>query len=596
MLLWLLCAGVWAAEPLVVTGAVTNVSLSPHLSFFRDSTGRLTLEDVMAPARAAEFMPVTGDYPSFGYTRDAFWIRFSVRSAAEIPLELLTELCCSRFDWLDWYVLSDGRLIYHEATGNRRPYAPVRMLARRPVLPLVVQPGDEMTIYLRGQTETSVLFPLTLHSAGAYADSVVKRDMLDYAHLGFCVAVIIISLILGFSMKTRLYFINVGIVTAYVLYFIISNGFYAWLQGPFTQYVTRQGMLLVGVLCLMGLLLYAKEFSGIGAFHQRAYRILMGCLVAMGISAAVMTFMPYYIGVMLLNICVVMATCWGMGIAIWQYFYRKQDFARFYLLGWLITGGIIWLLILQWFGALPVLIRPPMGMKIGLISTSSMFLVAIADRAHQLYRQTLQAQESERRLVQARLEALRYQINPHFLFNTLNSVEALSREQPSRIPELVRRLAAFLRLTLDPWPESLSPFERELEAVQAYLDIEKTRFEERLEVEFDIQDETKRCRVPELILQPLVENAIKHGMHSSARPLRIRIRAALEKEKLVLEIANTGCWRDNKAGPISGGIGLENLKKRLEQLYGADQEFIMREVEDWVVVILRLPRNGKNEA
>ena len=203
------------------------------------------------------------------------------------------------------------------------------------------------------------------------------------------------------------------------------------------------------------------------------------------------------------------------------------------------------------------------------------------------------ARETERLLAEARWLSLRYQVNPHFLFNVLNSIEALSREAPDRIPDLTRQLAVFLRKTQRAEVTPLIPFGEELKGVAAYLNIEKVRFEDRLQIDRDVPGHLLDLPVPDMLLQPLIENAIKFGMATSNMPLRIRITAATtDTGDVQIEVANTGKWVPEDAKRDHECIGLTNLRNRLNLLYA--DKFVLESYEEkgWVRVKIMLPGNG----
>jgi hypothetical protein len=191
-------------------------------------------------------------------------------------------------------------------------------------------------------------------------------------------------------------------------------------------------------------------------------------------------------------------------------------------------------------------------------------------------------------LAQARLETLRYQLNPHFLYNALNSVEALSREEPAQIPEVVRRLCECLRYALHPKKGGLATLEQELQQVTSYLRVERVRFGEHLAVETDVSDAARSAIVPEFLLQPLVENAVKYGMRTGEMPLRVVIRTGSANGVLEIEVRNTGRWYSD-AGRATGGVGLENLKNRLDLLYADRYRLKTAEEAGWVSVTVAIP-------
>ncbi len=181
----------------------------------------------------------------------------------------------------------------------------------------------------------------------------------------------------------------------------------------------------------------------------------------------------------------------------------------------------------------------------------------------------------------AQLDVLRYQLNPHFLFNALNSIRASVDEDSTRAKQMITQLSEFLRYSLLHESTKKIPLREEIEAVRNYLAIEKIRFEEKLEAEFEIEKTTEDFRVPCFLLNPLVENAIKHGLQTSAKPLKIKISAKVFDDKLVLEVANSGKLQN---GFDSNGtkIGLKNVRERLEKLFGENGKFELKQEDDFV--------------
>jgi LytS/YehU family sensor histidine kinase len=179
----------------------------------------------------------------------------------------------------------------------------------------------------------------------------------------------------------------------------------------------------------------------------------------------------------------------------------------------------------------------------------------------------LRAAQLEAQLALAQVQALKMQVHPHFLFNTLHAITVLIREDPAAATRVVTRLGDLLRLTLSRATTAQVSFRRELEIRTLYLEIERMRFQDRLEIAYDVQAATLGALVPDLILQPLVENAIKHGVSPNAGTGRIELRSRRDGEWLALEV------RDNGPGIIDGrrtrdGIGLTTTRARLERLYG----------------------------
>ena len=184
-----------------------------------------------------------------------------------------------------------------------------------------------------------------------------------------------------------------------------------------------------------------------------------------------------------------------------------------------------------------------------------------------------QSSRLEARLAQAQLEILRSQMEPHFLFNALNSIATLTRTDPASAERMTLKLAAFLRVSLDCAGSQEIPLKQELDFLQNYLDIQQTRFRERLTVHLEVDPNLLSAPVPSLILQPLVENAIRHGIAKSAAPGCVDICAARDNGSMKIEIVDSGA-----GGPLNGieereGFGLRNTRARLNQLYGERHHF-----------------------
>jgi len=209
--------------------------------------------------------------------------------------------------------------------------------------------------------------------------------------------------------------------------------------------------------------------------------------------------------------------------------------------------------------------------------------------------QRRRAEETELASVRSQLEALRYQINPHFLFNVLNSLDALSESAPGRIPKLIDHLSRYLRSTFSSGNSGLVPLREELGTLESYLNIEKVRFEDNFDVTFDISSRVLDIPVPELLLQPIVENSVKHGMRTAALPLRIMIHGRAIDSMLRIEIANTGklVSMENDNGNKTG-VGLENIRKRLKLVYADHYQLNLYEENGWVRVIIEIPLTGEN--
>ncbi|WP_303544972.1 sensor histidine kinase [Sphingomonas natans] len=202
----------------------------------------------------------------------------------------------------------------------------------------------------------------------------------------------------------------------------------------------------------------------------------------------------------------------------------------------------------------------------------------------------------------AQAAALRLQLNPHFLFNTLNSISSLvlvDRKQDAEV--MITRLCDFLRGSLDSDPLGDVPLAQEFEVIEAYLDIEATRFGDELSIEFDLESAVMGAAVPNFILQPLVENAIKHGVAKARAPSIIQIVAKGEGDVLVLRIANSAPADKAERAPLDGtrkreGIGLANIRERLAKRYGKAASLGVARIGDDFHATIRMPLVGATPA
>jgi two-component system LytT family sensor kinase len=214
------------------------------------------------------------------------------------------------------------------------------------------------------------------------------------------------------------------------------------------------------------------------------------------------------------------------------------------------------------------------------------WLVIVLDHVHEYYfiarRHELNAATLGAQLAQARLRALTMQIRPHFLFNTLNAISVLVRSEPETARSMIAHLAALLRQTLSMTEQQEVSLGTEIDFLRHYLEIEKTRFSDRLSVDIAVDPGALDALVPAMILQPLVENAVKHGVSKNSGAGTISVTGARRDGLLRLAVRNNGGGWDGEEPPE--GIGLSNTRSRLRHLYGDRQEFSLRSIAGNTVV------------
>ena len=195
----------------------------------------------------------------------------------------------------------------------------------------------------------------------------------------------------------------------------------------------------------------------------------------------------------------------------------------------------------------------------------------------------LRAAELEKRLTEARLQALQMQLNPHFLFNTLHAISSLMHKDVEAADRMLVQLGDLLRHALESTDTQEVTLREELDFLSRYAQIEQTRFGDRLKIEMNIATETLDALVPNLVLQPLLENAIRHGIEPHARSGRIEVTAERHGDSLKLEVRDNGGGLVN--GKVAEGVGLSNTRTRLQQLYSEHQSFQLANVANGGVAV-----------
>ena len=262
---------------------------------------------------------------------------------------------------------------------------------------------------------------------------------------------------------------------------------------------------------------------------------------------------------------------------------------------WVLAGaGAARLLVPLWGSGFPDRYRA----QVAILFSTGILLYILSLALHSMLRAMETAREAERRALElqvlareAELKALRAQIHPHFLFNSLNSISALAGSDPAKAREMCLYLSEFLRKSLALGERKSIPVAEELELAKAYLEVEGVRFGARLTVEEDVADSGGGCLVPPLLLQPLVENAVRHGISTLVEGGAVRLEARRTGNRLRIVVENP---LDPEAPVRRGsGMGLANVRHRLAALYGTDALFAARRVNDRYLVVLSVPAQSE---
>src|SRR5438309_5694377 len=230
------------------------------------------------------------------------------------------------------------------------------------------------------------------------------------------------------------------------------------------------------------------------------------------------------------------------------------------------------------------------GVLLYLLSVAFHYVLIAMENSRHAEAQAVEARVLAR---DAELKALKAQVNPHFLFNSLNSISALTSIDPARARDMCVLLGDFLRLTLGLGERTSVRFSEELDLLQKYMAIEKVRFGARLTIHEEIQEDSKSCLLPPLLLQPLLENAVKHGIAALPEGGQVRLAAQRQNGRLAILVENS--WDPDSPPRRSGGLGLKNVQRRLEARYGKDASLHVNNEGDLFQVSLSLPAETEEQ-
>lgn len=341
--------------------------------------------------------------------------------------------------------------------------------------------------------------------------------------------------------------------------------------------INRLGVYLLAWAPLTALLIYLM--AGPGAMGWRDAALLM---VPMCIVYEFVCLSPWY-------------TCKAMPLdrtPVRRLFLTHTIAAVTLSLLWVETGRLFAYLLSQVHGLESV--NQKFALHSALLFGPGFLMYTLAVASHYVILTLEESQAAQARVLEtsilardAELKALKAQINPHFLFNSLNSISALISKDPAKGQEMCILLADFLRMTLGLGEKAAVPLREELDLLQRYLAIEKVRFGPRLQVDTQVNAETLDCLVPPLILQPLVENAVVHGIANLPNGGIVRLAADCSTGRLGLTLENS--VDPDAAAPRKGGLGLRNVRQRLETRYGKDAAITVTAEEDVFRVVLSLP-------
>lgn len=497
--------------------------------------------------------------------------------------------------WAPDVTASDGWR--HERTGQSVPAAEKPVWGRAAAFPIELPPHDTRTVYLRATDHFATWLQLQWWpEQRAFYAAQLRATLADALYFGILAALLIYNGVLWSRLLHR----DLG----YYLAYLGSWAFFMVLARAQDQVVgaaVPTPYLEVLITCSIAasaafFVCFAREFltfAAIAPWLDRAAVALiwLNGALALGSFTLLGSTGTAWAHVALAAVVVTHVSMLAGALVVWR---AGVSHARYFVFSFgalLITASPM---AIQWLLAIPFG-NAFLGVLLGSALEMLLLSLALADRFSRLQRERYEARLAEET---ARLEMLRYQLNPHFLFNALNSIYGLVLPHSAAAGDLVRRLSDFCRSTLMRPRGTWQTLADELSMLRNYLDIEQARWRENLVIATDFDPAADAFQLPPFLLLPLVENAIKHGGATSPRVLTIRLATRREADGgLTLTVVNSGTWQPATTPPrasfapfgASTGTGLANLRERLARAYGPAATLQTEAADGWVALTLRLP-------
>jgi sensor histidine kinase YesM len=567
-------------------------SADVRLATLADPAVRLTWPAVLDQPTAA-WQPRTSDYYIQAFNGGAVWVRATFRNPTAASLTGVLadeELILDHLDcWTPDPAAPSGW--HHQTTGERVPGALKPIWGRDAAVYITVPAHSETVAYLRAHDKLNTWFrAVWWPEARAFHAAQLRGLIAESLYFGILLALFVYNGLLWLRLRHRDLGFYLGYLASVAAFMVISRSLPMLVGWPIGSPRLEPLSTLTLSFSSIFMVQFAREFLTLRAVAprlDRLARLLGGINVVFALGAPTLfwsetsAWMHLVVpGVMVtqLTLLVLAALAWRSGVPP----------ARFFILcfGCFLLGALPFCL--RWLLAIP-LGQTMLMLMLGSALEMLLLSLAIADRFARVERSRHAAQLAEER---AHLESLRYQLNPHFLFNALNSIYALVYPHSAAAGDVVRRLADFCRDTLTRPSGQWQTLGDELAMLRNYLGIEQARWRDSLVVEFDFDPAADAYPLPPFLLLPLVDNAIKHGGATSPDTLTVRLATRRESNGAVtLTIANTGHWlaTDRPRPPTSTGVGLENIRARLHHAFNGQSAFTTTAATGWVTVTLRLP-------
>jgi signal transduction histidine kinase len=567
-------------------------------SLYEDTLGLLRIEDVSAPGFAGRF----GHCPrnNFGYTRSALWLRLCILDSSTAPRRWILTIDNVQLDKVCWYLPRPDGTIEQRCDGRMSSVYDKPVHYRCP-LTVLESPGPApCTLYVRIATTDVMTFPLAVHDQERFWRHIGREQIAFGMYFGILGVMALLNLLIFLTLRDRAYIYYVVYVISYTFFHLCVVGIsYAYLWPAALNWNYRALPFFCGLTIVTGTL-FSVRFLDVRRFLPRLFPLAF-FFVATGTVQMLMALSPlaHYAGELgntLALLLVLTLAVLGVTTALKGYLP-----ARYYLVALAFCFAGVSVNSLKDFGVLPTNFFTNYGTLFGTGLQVIFFSLALMARISAIQKEKEQAQakalrhqaeamENLRTTMEYKLQALQAKINPHFLFNTLNTISGLIYEAPAKAERVIEMLAKLFRYTLAASQEKSVPLVKELELVRMYLEIEKIRFDKRLEYEVSTAGPIEEVMIPGMIIQPLVENSIKHGIGPKVGGGRISVHVQAQQDTCRITVADSGVGLDKDKTPESGH-GLVNIRERLHLAFSDRYQMDIAD-ENGVRIDITFPTRG----
>jgi two-component sensor histidine kinase len=583
-------SGEICCKSIVLREHIEKISLDPAVHYISDTSSTFTPATIgaLSDSQWAKFprLPLNG-----GYLRNPVWLRVSFIDSLKDDQVVYISLTQPQLDTVELYQLQSTGVKLLARTGRLCKRSWPGIAHRQPTFALPSSMHENNgTFFLRVRTTDVCAISLEIIEGGYFFRNSLESELMYGIYFGSLAVLAFFNLFLFFSVR----FVSCLWYCLWIFCFGVFQttvgGHWNFVNELPAWFVQCSPPVFVGG-CLVFGGVFTTEFLELRKISLLVYRIFIffECTGVLTILAA-----PFDNG----RFAAIMATSLSgifvlisMFAGIFSIRYQGR-MAVFYTIGISsLTVGVL-LNVGRNFGVLPNIFLTAKGNLIGSIIEMTILAFALIDRIASIEREKAiareRAQTSEKLATESRLRALQVQMNPHFLFNTLNTIAEMISAYSKKAEQLVINLSKLFRYTLASSERKNVTLAEELEMIKTYLAIEKERFGKRLEYSIDVQGDPSKINTLGLILQPIVENAIKHGIGPKAAGGQIKVFCRIENQKTYIKVSDTGCGFGNSPNKDGTGHGLKNIKERLNIVYGESAKLSCSN-EDGAVVEIELP-------